>query len=141
MLSYLWFVRNTEQGEENDLAVENMITGFEENVEKLKMELGEKAIVKPVSEMLEMIRNKYAIIIDSKLFEVAMKRVNMLHPYLCFLNSEEKKDVTFIHKDLRGKIKSRKKESDKKEFVEVQNQEIDFFLKYYYRNRKTYADE
>lgn len=141
VLSYLWFVRNTEQGEENDLAVENMITGFEENVEKLKMELGEKAIVKPVSEMLEMIRNKYAIIIDSKLFEVAMKRVNMLHPYLCFLNSEEKKDVTFIHKDLRGKIKSRKKESDKKEFVEVQNQEIDFFLKYYYRNRKTYADE
>ena len=142
VLSYLWFiVKKPEQGEQDELIVENMITEFGENVEKLKLELGEAAIVKPVLEMLEMIRNKYAVIMDSKLFAVAIKRVEKLHPHLCFLNDEEKEDVKFIHKDLRGKIKSRIEEADKKEFEEVQNQEIEFFLKYYYRNRTTYADK
>lgn len=136
VLSYLWFVENSEQGKEDDWAIENMITKFGENVEKLKLELGEDMIAKPVLEMLEMIQNKYAVVMDSKLFDVTMKRVKMLNPYLCFLDEEEKEDVAFIHEDLMCKIKSGKEKSN-----EVQNQEIEFFLKYYYRNRRTYSNE
>ena len=132
VLSYLWFVRGTEEKEK----VNWTVSEFGEKLKKLKVSLDEVTIAKPVSDMLEMIRLKYSLVMDKNLYKVAMIRIKMLSKYFCFLDKNKKRDVSFIHDDLLSKLKNEKKKA-----IQVQNQEIEFLLKYYYRNRRTYSNE
>ena len=128
VLSYLWFMKpETERWDGNK---EKLTEKFGERLELL---MDGNSISDSVLILVGRIKEKYQNLIERRMFDIIMNRINSLKSYLLFFDNSQ--DIEFIHRDLKKRLSGGNSNKDKS----VQSQEIAFLLKYYYKNRKKYS--